>query len=175
MTTTIAPPPKQAILAAEPSGASDTIEILIRRFEKHHRLTKKPKPQKVKPAKAKLPNGRYFRKMQFGNLTKLQAQMKREDEHKKKIRGAKKKEAARIEKVMYPNGRPMYSMPAPKHRQIVGVKDIQRIMHLDPRPAGRFLTKLRKKLGKARGGYVTLSEFCENTPFKKEDVIPYLM
>ena len=101
--------------------------------------------------------------------------MKRENEEKKKLRGASKKEAARIEKLLYPKGRPMYSMPAPKHRQVVFAKDIQNIVGLDPRPASRYLTRLRKKLGKPRGGYVTLTEFCDNTSFTKEDVIPYLM
>jgi hypothetical protein len=175
MTTTIAPPPKRAILAADLFSPSDTSHLLIRRFKKHHRPVKKPQPPKIKPAKAKLPNGRYFHKVIRGGLKKYVARMKRENEEEKKLRGARKKEAARIEKLLYPKGRAMYSMPAPKHRQIVCSKDIQNLMHIDPRPASRYLTKIRKKIGKKRGGWITLTEFCDNTPFTKEDVIPYLM
>ena len=48
-------------------------------------------------------------------------------------------------------------------------------MQLDTHPAQRYLTKACKKLGKPRGEIVTLSEFCSATPWKKEDVIPYLV
>jgi hypothetical protein len=37
-----------------------------------------------------------------------------------------------------------------------------------------LLTDIRKKLGKAKREWITLREFCEMTPFKTEDVIPYL-
>lgn len=175
MTTAIAPPKKQAILTADLFSSFNSIVLPIRRLKKYHRLKKKPKPEKIKPAKAKLPNGRYFHKVIRGNLKKYMAQRKRENEQKEKLRGAKKKEAARIEKLLYPKGRPMYSMPAPKHRQIIFAKDVERLTGLDPRAASRYLTRVRKKIGRPRAAWVTLTEFVDNTSFTKEDVIPYLM
>jgi len=175
MTTTIEPAPKQAIPIVNLFRTSGPIVLPIRRYKKYHRPRSKPQPAKIKPAKAKLPNGRYFHKVITGGLKKYLAQRKRDDEQKKKVRGAKKKEAARMEKLLYPKGRPMYSMPAPKHRQIVWAKDVEKLTGQNPRAASRYLTKVRKLAGKPRGAFVTLTEFCDNTPFTKEDVIPYLM
>lgn len=95
--------------------------------------------------------------------------------NKKKIRGARKKEAIRLEKELNPKGRKMYKKPAPEHRSFVCSKDIEKLMHLDPRPARRYLTRVRKLLKKPPREIVTLSEFCKATPWKEEEVIPYLV
>ena len=68
----------------------------------------------------------------------------------------------------------MAKMPTPTHRLIVDVKAVSRLTHLSIRASRNFLTDIRKKLGKAKREWITLREFCDMTPFKIEDVIPYL-
>ena len=68
----------------------------------------------------------------------------------------------------------MASRPAPDYRSIIFPGDICNLMHLDPRPASRYLTRIRKRLGKPRGEIITLKEFCSVTPWTEEEVIPYL-
>ena len=68
----------------------------------------------------------------------------------------------------------MAKMPTPTHRLIVDVKAVSRLTHLSIRASRDLLTDIRKKLGKANREWITLREFCEMTPFKTEDVIPYL-
>jgi hypothetical protein len=68
----------------------------------------------------------------------------------------------------------MAKVPKPTHRLKVDVKAVSRLTHLSIRASRNLLTDIRKKLGKAIREWITLREFCEMTPFKTEDVIPYL-
>lgn len=68
----------------------------------------------------------------------------------------------------------MAKLPTPTHRLIVDVKAVSRLTHLSIRASRNLLTDIRKKLGKAKREWITLREFFGMTPFKMEDVIPYL-
>lgn len=46
---------------------------------------------------------------------------------------------------------------------IVETRDIKRIMNKTQRTAERIMAKVRKKLGKKPGDYVTVKQFCEAT------------
>jgi hypothetical protein len=95
---------------------------------------------------------------------------------KKKVRGAKKKELLRKEKKEFPLGRRMESRrDVPLYRQVVYPKDVMKLMHLSPRGARQYLARIRKALNKKPGEVLTLKEFCDNSPFERNDVIPYLL
>jgi hypothetical protein len=152
----------------------ESVIIPHSRVKKWHRKKAKPKRENHKPAKAILPEGKYFYKIRRGNLKKYLAERRREDDTRKKLRGAKKKEAFRKYRLDNPDG-PVYAKkPAPQHSQIVDTKVVARLTKKTIRHSRRYLTRIRKKLGKQKREWVTLSEFCEKTPFKPEDVIPYL-
>jgi hypothetical protein len=163
----------------------------FKKVRKNHQRKKKLKPEKVKPAKAKLPNGNYFWKkfyMKRKDFKKMQPG--KDKEPRKKMRGARNKEAARLawqeeqaeiqrvfghrEKKPHRIGKPMYSKPAGPHRLVIYTQDICSIMGMDRRPAGRYLTRLRKKLKMPRGSLVPLSEFLNYSKLREEDVIPHL-
>ena len=114
----------------------------------------------------------------------------KDKESRKKIRGARKKEAAKIawlaeqaeiQKIFEQTGRKlkrlgtkMFSMPAGPHRLVIYTHDVCSIMGMDRRPATRYLTRLRKKNKKPRGELVTLREFLEYSKLTEEDVVPHL-
>jgi hypothetical protein len=158
---------------------------------RNHRRKKKPKAEKVKPAKATLPNGWYFWKperMKRSALRKMNPGKFKEP--RKKLRGAKNKEAARLALLKLqaeldkafgvgrmkarPGGKILCCMDPGPHRLIIFTHDLYSIMGMDPRPASRYLTRLRKEKNKPRGSLVTLREFCEYSKLKEEDVIPHL-
>lgn len=158
---------------------------------RNHRRKKKPKAQKIKPAKAKLPNGWYFWKPE---------RMKRSDfrkmwpgkckEPRKKLRGARNKEAVRLALLKLQaeldaafgvgrmkarlGGEILCCMDPEPHRLIIWTHDLYSILGMDPRPASRYLTRLRKEKNKPKRSLVTLREFCEYSKLKEEDVIPHL-
>lgn len=185
-------------IASNPSFAREenTLTALItesfKTVKRNHRRKKKPKAEKVKPAKAKLPNGWYFWKpehMKRSEFKKMHPGNCKEP--RKKLRGARKKEAAKIawlaeqaeiQKIFEQTGRKlkrlgqkMYCMDPGPHRLIIFTHDLYSIMGMDPRPASRYLTRLRKAKNKPRGSLVTLREFLEYSNLKEEDVIPHLM
>jgi hypothetical protein len=158
---------------------------------RNHRRKKKPKAEKVKPAKAKLPNGWYFRKPEHMKRSEFRKMAPGKcKEPRKKLRGIRQKQAAKnawlaeqaeikliFEKTgrkMKRLGQKMYCMDPGPHRLIIFPHDLYSIMGLDPRPASRYLTRLRKKLNKPRGSLVTVREFLEHSNLKIEDVIPHL-
>jgi hypothetical protein len=144
------------------------------RFKKWHRKKAKPKPENPKPAKATLPEGKYFYKIKVQPLKKTIAKRRRQRDTRRKLRGKNKKEAFRQYKINNPMG-PVYAKkPAPEHSQIVDTKVVARLTKKTIRYSRRYLTRVRKKLGKANREWVTLSEFCSKTPFKPEEVIPYM-
>jgi hypothetical protein len=153
----------------KPGSPEATLKTKLKRY---HRKEKQPAPPKKKPKKAILPNGKYFHKVAWVSLKKLAKADKREG--RKKLRGAKKKEAARVYKLMFPKGEPMACKKGPDYFSIIYPGVICKMRDMNPRAASRYLTKIRKKLGKPRGEIITLKEFCKATPFTEEEVIPYL-
>ena len=71
-------------------------------------------------------------------------------------------------------GKILYSKPAGPHRLVIFTQDVCSVLGMDRRPAGRYLTRLRKKLKLPRGALVPLKEFCEHAHLHEEDVIPHL-
>ena len=172
------------------NGSMSSIVAIYKNVRKYHRR-KKIKPEKAKPAKAKLPNGKYFRKpfyMKRKDFEKMQPG--KDKESRKKIRGARNKEAVKQTllklqaelDVMFGvgkmkaslKGKILYSKPAGPHRLVVFTQDVCSILGLEPRPAGQYLTRIRKKLKMPRGAFVPLREFCEHAHLHEEDVIPHL-
>lgn len=152
----------------------ESVIIPHTRVKKWHRKKAKPKQENHKPAKAILPNGKYFYKRKSKTLRKKLAEMRREGDTRKKLRGASKKEVFRKYRLDNPNG-PCYAKKLPpQHSQIIDTKVVARLTKKTIRHSRRYLTRIRKKLGKRNREWITLSEFCEHTPFKPEDVIPYL-
>jgi hypothetical protein len=62
-----------------------------------------------------------------------------------------------------------------RHQERDETKDIERLMHLSPRGARQYRGHIRKALNKKPGEVLTLKEFCDNSPFERNDVIPYLL
>jgi hypothetical protein len=163
-------------------------------IKKYHRRKKKPKPPKVKPAKAILPDGLYF----FKNAWEKRSVRRKERSYKRcikqsraKLRGKRKKEVRRQawlaeekEKQMLKEqygivingrlGKKMYSKPASPHRLIIYPEDICSIMGLRPRPAREYLTRLRKEKDLPKRSPVPFRAFIEYTGLLPEDVIPHL-
>ncbi|THU32912.1 hypothetical protein FAM09_26030 [Niastella caeni] len=137
------------------------------RFVRYHRTKAKPAPPKVKPRKAKLPNGKYFEKIKLERLEK-------DKPDKRKLRGAKKKEALRLYKLNNPKGILRASKPAPDYRGIIKPCDLEKFMHLTPRNARRVHSKILKLLGKEKHHLLTVGEFCKHKNIPKEEIIPYL-
>src|SRR5688572_20585614 len=139
------PPGKSTVLN---SGTDNSVVSpatkTLRNLKKYHRRKAKPGPEKVKPRKAKLPDGKYFEKKE-----RLSPKEKKEMHHEikniKKIRGARKKEAVRLYKIEFPNGELMACKDGPPYRSFIVSKDIEKLMHLNPRPARNYLTRVRKK------------------------------
>jgi hypothetical protein len=184
-------------IASNPAFAREenTLTALItesfKPVRRNHRRKKKLKTEKVKPAKAKLPNGWYFRKPEHMKRSEFRKMAPgKSKEPRKKLRGARQKQAAKnawlaeqaeIKLIFEKTGRKlkrlgqkMYCMDPGPHRLIIFPHDLYSILGLDPRPASRYLTRLRKKLNKPRGSLVTVREFLEHSNLKIEDVIPHL-
>lgn len=53
-------------------------------------------------------------------------------------------------------------------------KDVERITGRKGRTARKLLNEIRKKLGKAKNDFVTISEFCDHTGLKEEEVKNFL-
>jgi hypothetical protein len=153
----------------------ESVIIPHSRVKKWHRKKAKPKPANHKPAKAILPEGKYFYKKQRRNFKKWEAKKSREEGTRRKRRGAKKKEALRKYRLEFPKGRPYAKKPAPKHRGVIFPGDLERFMHLTPRGARAYLGRVKKKLKKDRDHLVTVQEFCDHKKIPIEDIIPYLL
>lgn len=163
-------------------------------IKKYHRRKKKPKPSKIKPAKAKLPNGDYFIKYAWEkrSVRRKERSFKRcIKESQAKLRGKRKKEAWRQawladekEKQMLKEqygivikgrlGKKMYSKPAPPHRLVIYTQDICSIMGFQTRPARDYLTRLRKEKKLPKRSLVTFRDFIDYSGLLPEDVIPHL-
>jgi len=184
------PGPLTPTTATGENGSTSLMIAPYKNVRKYHRR-KKPKPEKVKPAKAKLPNGWYFRKKFYGKRKDfIKMQPGKNKESRKKLRGARNKEAVRLALLKLQaeldaafgvgrmkarlGGKILYSKPAGPHRLVIFTHDVCSIMGMDPRPAGRYLTRLRKEYKKRRGELVTLEEFLRYSKLAKEDVIPHL-
>ncbi len=159
---------------------------------RNHRRKKKPKAEKVKPAKAILPNGWYFMKPEHMKRSEFRKMAPGKcKESRKKLRGARNKEAVRLELLKLQaeldkafgvgrmkarlGGKILACMDPGPHRLIIFTTDLYSIFGMDPRPASRYLTRLRKEKNKPRRSLVTLREFLEYSKLKEEDVIPHLM
>ena len=64
-------------------------------------------------------------------------------------------------------------MSQPK-RITIFPKDIERLTGWSPRSAQRFLQEVRKLLGKKEGEILTITEFCDHTGLKEEQVRPFM-
>ncbi|WP_207515082.1 hypothetical protein [Longitalea luteola] len=154
-----------------------------KRFKRYHRKQKKEAPLKQDRVKVKLPDGLYFRKDQLSKghvleFMPFKKYFKKKDiklqEKKKKLRGARKKEAARLYKLKYPLGEPRASRPAPPYRGDIDTSVLQRFHNLSPRSARRRLNTVKKHLGKQRDHVLTVNEYCKHKNIPLEDIIPYL-
>lgn len=153
----------------------ESVIIPHSRVKKWHRKKAKPKQENHKPAKAILPEGKYFYKRQMKSLKKTIAARRREGDTRRKLRGAKKKEAFRKYRLDNPDGPCYAKKPAPKHRGIIFPSDLERFLHLNPRGARAYLSRVKKKLGKKREHLVTVEEFCSYKNIPIESIIPYLL
>ena len=66
---------------------------------------------------------------------------------------------------------PMTTLP---NRIVIYPKDIANITGMRRDTARKLLTRIRRKLGKAKGTLVTVYEFCDHTGFRPEWVFPFL-
>ncbi|OQP45876.1 hypothetical protein A4H97_32055 [Niastella yeongjuensis] len=69
----------------------------------------------------------------------------------------------------------MAKKPPPNHRGVIFPSDLERFLHLTSRGARAYLTRVKKKLGKAKEHLVTVQEFCKLKNIPIEDFIPYLL
>lgn len=61
------------------------------------------------------------------------------------------------------------------NRIVVYPKDVMNITGRRERTARKMLTRLRKQLGKEKGAFISVHEFCELTGLKPEHVSVYLI
>ena len=54
-------------------------------------------------------------------------------------------------------------------------KDIERITGRKGRTARKLLNEIRKKLGKAKNDFVTVTEFCDHTGLNEDEVRKFLI
>ncbi|WP_205514462.1 hypothetical protein [Longitalea arenae] len=178
--------PSTAAVTSSAPGSGKLIPLTTadckKQLKKYLRKKKKPAPAKER-VKAKLPDGLYFGKenMPKGHVMEfmpfkiwLKKKDKRVQEKKKKLRGARKKEAARLYKLEYPFGEPRASKPAPRHKGIIDTSVLQRFLGTTPRNARKIFNIMKKDMGKKREHLVTVDEYCRHKNIPKEDIIPYL-
>ena len=83
-----------------------------------------------------------------------------------------KEEEANVRKLQA-KGKLPYAKPAPI--TVIRTRDIMLIMDRGERQAQRIMSKLRKKLKKKKGQYVSITEFCKETGLPENDVRHALM
>jgi hypothetical protein len=169
--------------AREENALTEPAAESFKSIRRNHRRKKKPKAEKVKPAKAILPNGWYFGKPEHMKRSEFRKMGPgKSKEPRKKLRGARQKEAARLALLKLQaeldkafgvgrmkarlGGKILACMDPGPHRLIIFTTDLYSIFGMDPRPASRYLSRLRKEKNKPPRSLVTLRE---------EDVIPHLM
>jgi hypothetical protein len=83
--------------AREENTLTEPAAESFKSIRRNHRRKKKPKAQKIKPAKAKLPNGWYFWKPEHMKRSEFRKMAPGKcKEPRKKLRGARNKEAVRL-------------------------------------------------------------------------------
>lgn len=60
-------------------------------------------------------------------------------------------------------------------RIVIYAKDIENITGRKERTARRILQKIRENNGKSKDEFITITEFCEFTGLKPEQVMPFLI
>ncbi len=60
-------------------------------------------------------------------------------------------------------------------RLVIYIKDVVNITGKTAQSAGRELRELREKLGKSRGKYITIEEYCAHSGIPYEKVISSLV
>lgn len=59
-------------------------------------------------------------------------------------------------------------------RLVIYARDVENLTGLSPRSARRMIHQVRKELGKRKGQYLTIPEFCAVTGFNQEHVREFL-
>jgi hypothetical protein len=172
----MAPPPPPL----DPRSPEAKLRARVKRYYRKVRspylaiAKKKKKPYKRDPKKKTYPYGKYFWKKWSVPKNHIELYERKHKRGTRKIRGARKKEAARLYKLKFPKGKPMACKPGPDYPGIMTPKVIVRFMGFGDRYARRYLTQIKKKLGKEKGHVLTVDEFCEHKGIPKQTIIPYL-